>query len=225
MSIAATFGSGGGEPYARALRRDEQVLYLRDTASVALTGDRPLTMPIARWRDEADDVDRSLLSGHAGSVLDIGCGPARMVKAARDRGLFALGIDVSGTVVAMARKQGLPVIRRSVFDPLPREGSWDLALLVDGNIGIGGDVTSLLTRCAMLLTPAGTLVVEVDADHARDRQYDGTLTDMHGHQSASFPWAEIGSYALADRAAHAGMTCGQPWAFRERWFCRLARKA
>ena len=39
---------------------------------------------------------------------------------------------------------GGPALRRSVFDPLPGEGRWGTALLLDGNIGIGGDPRALL---------------------------------------------------------------------------------
>ena len=41
-AVFATFGSGGAEPYARALRRDDQVLYLRDIESDSLTPSRAM---------------------------------------------------------------------------------------------------------------------------------------------------------------------------------------
>ncbi|MDP9442781.1 MAG: hypothetical protein M3P34_11540, partial [Actinomycetota bacterium] len=54
----------------------------------------------------------------------------------------------------------------SVFGALPGEGRWATALLIDGNIGIGGDPVALLRRVAELLRPAGVVLVELDAPGA-----------------------------------------------------------
>ena len=62
----------------------------------------------------------------------------------------------------MTRRRGGVALRRDVFDPLPGEGRWSHVLLVDGNIGIGGDPGVLLRRCAGLLRRGGTVLVEVD---------------------------------------------------------------
>ena len=52
--------------------------------------------------------------------------------------------------------------RCSVFGAVPRSGRWDTALLVDGNIGIGGGPVPLLRRVAELLAPGGQGLVEVE---------------------------------------------------------------
>ena len=215
-----TFGSGGAEPYAHALRFEDEVLYLRDAGSSHTAPS--FSMDVSRWSDAADVTDLSLLVGARGSVLDIGCGPGRMVKAAAGRGLAALGIDVAQAAVDIATAAGLNVLHRSVFEPLPREGEWGLALLIDGNIGIGGDPLALLARTRELLDPAGAVIVEVHPDVDRDRAYEGTVIDIRGHQSANFPWAEVGQDTLESKARHVGLAPVHAWEAGARSFCRLA---
>ena len=217
MSTAlATFGSGGAEPYARALLRDDRSLFLHSGLH-----ETSFEMDLSRWSEDADATDFSLLADANGPVLDIGCGPGRMVKAAMGQGLAALGIDVSQTAIDIARESGLMVLKRSVFDRLPREGQWGSALLVDGNIGIGGDPTALLARCAELIAHDGAVIVEVHVDPERDRTYNGTLVDMHGYQSDEFPWAEVGRDALEEHGIRAGLRLAQAWVTDGRSFCRL----
>ena len=216
-----TFGAGGSEPYAQALQSDDNVLYLHGHRPG--TPARVSTMHAARWSAGADAVDRSLLAGVAGPVLDIGCGPGRMIQAAIDEGLDALGVDVSPTAVGIALAAGLVVLHRSVFDDIPLEGIWGTLLLVDGNIGIGGDPDALLERCATLLAADGVLVVEVHRDPEHDLAYEGTLRDAAGHTSDAFPWAEIGVSALRRRAARFGLLQVAEWTRDGRSFARLAR--
>jgi SAM-dependent methyltransferase len=219
---AATFGAGGSEPYARALRSDdENPLYLLEVLPEAAP--RSTTMDFARWNDAADQVDLHLLASVLGPVLDIGCGPGRMVQAALDLGLDALGIDVSSTVVELARHHGLPVFEGSVFERLPNEGGWQTVLLVDGNVGIGGDVDALLDRCHELLTPTGEIVVELHPDNDRDRTYTCRLVDSGGGHSEPFPWAEIGLTRITERAFLRGFALRQAWSSEDRSFCRLAK--
>ena len=215
-----TFGSGGAEPYAEALRRNDPVTLLLDDALGATSHS---TMDVARWNAGADDADLTLLRSVTGPVLDIGCGPGRMVRAAMDLGLEVLGVDVSPTAIEIATEAGLTVLQRSVFDAMPGEGGWQTALLVDGNIGIGGDVRAMLTRCLELLTPTGEIVVETHPDAGRDNTYTGTLVDARGGESEIFPWAEIGLRPMTTLAHELGLAVVQSWKIDGRTFCRLAR--
>jgi SAM-dependent methyltransferase len=227
IATFATFGAGGSEPYAQALRQhgslhqEERVLYLHDTE--ALLSAPTAAMDVSRWREDANIVDLSLIEHSTGGVLDIGCGPGRMVKAAMGLGLPALGIDVSDAAVDIASEAGLTVLHASVFEPLPTEGMWQLALLLDGNIGIGGDPTALLRRCRELISDDGVVVVEVHPDPVWDHTYSGTVVDIRGQQSACFPWAEIGRDALTVRAIDSGLRLLSAWETDGRSFCRYAK--
>ncbi|WP_116419101.1 class I SAM-dependent methyltransferase [Subtercola boreus] len=222
--MTPTFGAGGDEPYARALQNDGRLLLVPTARDgVTPTGTASLMMDVARWSAAADATDMSLIEEGSGPLLDIGCGPGRMVKAALTAGHSALGIDVSGAAIGVASAAGIPVLRASVFDPLPLEGEWMTLLLVDGNIGIGGDPTALLARCEELLSPTGCVLVEVQNDPSADRAYDCRVVGDDGSASASFPWAEVGSAALARRARSVGLRLVQSWTRDGRSFCRLGR--
>ncbi|MBC7519160.1 MAG: methyltransferase domain-containing protein [Microbacteriaceae bacterium] len=215
-----TFGAGGAEPYAHALRGgDDSQLFLSDAQR---EGQERVSMNVARWNASADPADLSLLAAASGPVLDIGCGPARMVIAALALGLNALGIDVSVAAIDNAADAGIPAVLGDVFDAVPSEGRWQTVLLVDGNIGIGGNVSALLARCGELVVPGGHIVVELHNQKSRDRSFTGLLVDTHGRQSAAFPWAEVGLTGVLSRSLGLGLTLLQTWTRDGRSFCRLA---
>jgi SAM-dependent methyltransferase len=213
-----SFGAGGTEPYANALLGDGQLHLVSESVRDSAA---PASYNLQKWTSEADLTDRALLAGETGPVLDIGCGPGRMLRAADDLGFCALGIDVSPTAVALARASGLPVVRRSVFDTVPREGEWGTALLLDGNIGIGGDPMTLLHRCRQLIAETGAIVIEVHTDSAADQCFSARVQDEHGGQSEAFPWAEIGRDALRRYADAAKLHLVRTWSSDGRTFCRL----
>ena len=93
------------------------------------------------------------------------------------------------------------MLHRSVFDPLPAEGTWGAVALFDGNIGIGGDPAVLLARGSELLRPGGRMIVETHADPKRHASFLAQLVHPAGARSAWFPWAEVGARA-ATRIAH-----------------------
>ncbi|MDJ0335927.1 class I SAM-dependent methyltransferase [Salinibacterium sp. G-O1] len=220
MSLAvATFGAGGAEPYASALRGGD-LLYLSDTRTSATTR---VTMDVSRWNADADHVDLTLLSRVTGPVLDIGCGPGRMVRAAMNLGMHAVGIDVSAAALEIAGSLGGSFFQGSVFDRVPGEGMWQTTLLVDGNVGIGGDIPSLLARCRDLLSATGEIVIELNADASHEEHYFAEVVDSHGNRSDSFPWAEIGLDRLCLMLDHLGLELVQSWEIDGRAFCRLAK--
>ncbi|MFD5617564.1 methyltransferase domain-containing protein [Streptomyces yangpuensis] len=210
----AAAGAWRADPYADALRAGQGPLYLRRHDGWLLP------LEVERWCAEPDAADSTVLARCTGPVLDLGCGPGRLVAALARLGHTALGVDVTPEAVTRTVRAGGSALCRSVFDPLPREGGWGTVLLIDGNIGIGGDPGALLRRTAELTASGGSLLVEVataDVDErVRVRVEDGT-----GGRGASFWWARLGSRALHAEAGAAGWTPCDTWQAAGRRFVHL----
>jgi len=118
---------------------------------------------------------------------------------------------------------GIPVLRRDVFGPVPRPGTWGAALLFDGNVGIGGDVPALLARLRDLLAPDGVAVAEVHSEQDRHERTLSRVVDARGRISAPFSWATVGEQPLV--AAATGFRLERAWSDGGRRFVRLRRTA
>jgi SAM-dependent methyltransferase len=193
---------------------------------VVLRADDGTALPLdpARWHADPTPAEEALLAALAAPVLDVGCGPGRLVLSLARRGAMALGVDPAPAAVALARGRGAAVLQRSVFDPLPGAGRWRTILLADGNVGIGGDPVRLLRRCRELLAPDGAVVVEVEApaSQAGWRQYRVRL-ERDGRSGPWFPWAVVGAGAIARLARSAGLELRrlEPIVEEGRWFAHL----
>ncbi|MFH9241960.1 class I SAM-dependent methyltransferase [Streptomyces anulatus] len=217
----------GADPYANALRTGRGPLFLRRSDGWLLPLD------VERWCSDAGSADLSALHRCEGPVLDIGCGPGRLVAELASLGHRALGIDVSEAAVARTRGLGGAALLRSVFDPLPGEGRWGTLLLLDGNIGIGGDPAALLDRAADLLGADGLLIAEtapvdvderirVRLDDGRDAT-DGRTAPASACDAEPFPWARIGTPALLRHARAGGWRTAGQWGAEGRTFVSLRR--
>ncbi|HSL08220.1 MAG TPA: class I SAM-dependent methyltransferase [Pseudonocardiaceae bacterium] len=175
-----------------------------------LVGDDGRILPVAvqRWLAPADGEDDWLLDRCIGPTLDLGCGPGRLVAELAGRGVPALGVDCSHSAVRQCHSRGAPVLHRDVFAPLPGEGRWHHVLLADGNIGIGGDPVRLLLRCAALLRPDGTMLVEAEHPGAGLWRGAARLQVAGAATGPWFPWAVAGLQTLAALAAQLGLRIG-----------------
>ncbi|MGI8558464.1 MAG: class I SAM-dependent methyltransferase [Solirubrobacteraceae bacterium] len=167
--------------------------------------------------DEADLLDRALAP-----VIDVGCGPGRHVLALSRRGVHTVGVDISPGAVELARRRGARVIEGSTFDRLPGAGSWGSALLLDGNIGIGGRPAGLLARIGALLRPGGTALVELEPPGTISETLRVRL-ESAAACSDFFPWARVGVDDVERLAASGGYALSECWCAGERWFAQLAR--
>jgi len=174
-----------------------------------------------RWLGGTDASDASVLDHAVGPVLDVGCGPGRHLVACRRRGLPALGVDLSAAAVDAARRRGADAVRGSVFGPVPHAGAWGTALLLDGNIGIGGTPHALLTRVRELLRPGGRVLVELDPPGGPSGPAMVRLESDETH-SGWFDWAHVAADEAHAVAGLAGLRVTASWDSGGRWFACLA---
>lgn len=200
-------GRGAGGP---------PIVRLRDGAAFEL--------PVDRYLSAADELDEHLLDGLEGPVLDVGCGPGRHLHALTARGVFALGVDLSPVAVELAIGGGGRAIVGDIFDDLPGSGTWRSALLLDGNIGIGGCPVRLLERLRALLADDGVLLVELGPPGSHTGGTQARLENQ-GRASAWFDWARVAADDFNRMARAGGFTVGDPWGNAGRWFavCRRDR--
>jgi SAM-dependent methyltransferase len=183
------------------------------------------TLPVAmeRYTSPADATDEQLLRDLSGPVLDVGCGPGRHLHALARRGVFALGVDLSPVAVQLACGGGGRAIVANIFDELPGAGSWRSALLLDGNIGIGGEPSRLLDRVRTLLSTGGEALVELEQPSATTVNTRARLESSRG-SSAWFPWARVAAPDIDQIALVAGLQPQDSWSERGRWFARLVKR-
>jgi SAM-dependent methyltransferase len=192
------------------------VLRLRDGTA--------LPLPLDRYLGPPDETDLALLGRVRGPVLDVGCGPGRHLHALLARGVFALGVDLSPAAVELATGRGARAVAGSVFGDLPGAGSWRTALLLDGNVGIGGGPARLLARIRALLREDGELLVELGGP---EEPTEAMLVRIETDDEISswFPWAKVSVSHVEGVAGPAGFEVHSQWAVGSRWFARLRRPA
>jgi SAM-dependent methyltransferase len=203
----------------------EEALHERAAWLVLRTEDgRGLPLPVARWCGRPDAADEELIRHCRGPVLDVGCGPGRLTVALTERGIPALGVDISPTAIARVRQAGALALHRSVVDPLPGQGRWATVLLADGNIGIGGLPARLLHRCAQLLAPGGRILIEAEPGNV-DEHMSAWLEHPDGRRGPAFPWARMGTAALVSAAAEASLDVIGQWRHADRAFVWATTRA
>jgi SAM-dependent methyltransferase len=205
-----------------------EALYARglggDAVFVRREDGQRIRLPLERWLGPMTAADHSALARACAPVLDVGCGPGRHVRALARRGILALGVDASPAASRYARRRGAQVFTGSVFDRVPGAGRWGSALLLDGNIGIGGRPDLLLRRVAALLGADGRVICELDAPAEPTTRELVRLEDAGQARSGWFPWARVSVESARRTAALAGLCLVESWCVQERWFAVLAAR-
>lgn len=209
-----------GAAFAAALRHQPGSHWLEQSDG------RRAPLSVRRWHGPPEPATAVVVARCDGPTLDVGCGPGRFTLALARAGRSALGVDVSARAVRLTRARGAVAIRRSVFAALPAEGRWHHVLLMDGNIGIGGDPVALLRRCRTLVHSTGTVLVELEPPgpglwrgHARltSRSIDGVL-----RRGTVFRWARLDTAAVHGVVGASGLAVRDTFAVGRRRFAELA---
>lgn len=179
-----------------------------------------IPLDVAAWSSPADEVEHRRLADVRGPVLDIGCGPGRLLVALAERGIPALGVDASPVAVGHAIDRRATALVRSVFDPLPGTGRWATALLFDGNVGIGGDPVRLLGRAADLVARGGRVLVETAPPGTTSRSLPVRI-ERGSDRSSWFPWALVAADDIGALGARAGLRQVDLVEDDGRWFAEL----
>ena len=177
-------------------------------------------LPLDRWLGPVDAADAEVLELAEPPVIDLGCGPGRHAAALRAGGTAALGVDLSPVAISIARRRGAAVVLGDLFTGVPDAGRWRTALLLDGNVGIGGAPEALLRRTRELLSPCGSALVELDAPGAPTYRTRVRI-EAPGVVSDWFAWARVGVDGIEALAHAAGLSAGEPFRAGARWFARL----
>lgn len=205
---------GAHTVYAAALQDTD------GTWQILMDGHPPRPMEVGRWTGPCTDVDERVLERAEPPVLDVGCGPGRHVRSLARRGVMALGIDASAAAIGIARRFGAPAILGSIFDEVPGAGTWGSALLLDDNLGIGGEPVRLLRRVHALLAPGGSVIVETDPPGGHTGSVMARLDGPAG-TSKPFPWAVVSSDGLTDVVQGTGLRVEDQWDDAGRHFALL----
>ena len=181
---------------------------------------RVIALPVERWWAHPSPEEAPVLDLALSATLDVGCGPGRHVIELGSRGVPAVGIDNAHGAAGVARRRGAEVLQRSIFDRIPNEGRWGTALLMDGNVGIGGDPDRLLRRCRALLREGGRALVELSAPG----EWTGSLKVRAAWADARtdwFRWACVSTDHIERMADACGFDTLDVWSGSGRWFARL----
>nr|MDT0659602.1 class I SAM-dependent methyltransferase [Micromonospora sp. DSM 115978] len=179
-------------------------------------------LPVERWHGRPERATRAVVTRCSGPTLDLGCGPGRLTHALSRAGVVAAGVDVSGRAVALTRARGVVAIHRDLFDPLPGEGRWAHAVLMDGNIGIGGDPVALLRRCRALLRRDGTVLAELERPGVGLwRGSAQVVADSGRPLGPPFRWARLDTSAVREVADASGLAVRDVFRCAGRWFGEL----
>ena len=121
------------------------------------------------------------------------------------------GLDFFSATLEAARAFG-PVQLAGAATVSPNYvGRSGTALLLDGNIGIGGEPATLLERARELLAPGGAVLSELDPPGARTGMTHVRL-EAPGVVSEWFPWAHVSVDTVAEAGAMGRHLCQSSFA-------------
>jgi hypothetical protein len=114
-----------------------------------------------------------------------------------------------------------PALLSDVFQPLPGMGCWQKVLLIDGNVGLGGDPRRILGPAAGLLGHGGRCAAEFDAEAIGIRASWIRLESAR-QVGPWFRWAWVGLDSAAMLAREVGLRMTRVQLIGERVVANMA---
>ena len=142
-----------------------------------------------------------------GPTIELGCGPGRLVARLVQRGHTRTG----HRPVARPRSDWpavavRPALLGDVFEPLPGIGRWQTVLLVDGNVGLGGDPLRSSWPRRRAAEPAADVVSPSSTPETIGIQVRWVRLESAREVGPWFRWASVGVDSAATLAAQVGLT-------------------
>lgn len=175
LLVVAPHGDGVRHPDgARAFRRRELARILRPLGKAETMTDQPfrwVAMAVQKPRGRARRPPRSRVERYRvtarlcrGRVIELGCGEGHLTKLVHDRGLEAVGVDLSRAKIRRAREAHPEVtfLEGDILTLSLPDESFDTAILAEVLEHVpepAGD--AMLERAWRLLRPGGRLIVSV----------------------------------------------------------------
>jgi SAM-dependent methyltransferase len=125
--------------------------------------------------DEWDDLERRVVDGARGKILDIGCGAGRHALYLQNKGFDVTGIDNSPGAIKVCKLRGL---KRAIVRPIQEIGkfktnSFDTILMLGNNFGLFGDAENarlILEEMARITTPEAQIIAGTRNPYITDKK-------------------------------------------------------
>jgi SAM-dependent methyltransferase len=205
----------GAEP-VEIVERDDGFI------SASVLGPGLYLAPFRRWPAH----HRRAMRFVRGRVLDVGCGGGRVCLHLQERGLEAIGIDVSPGAIEACRRRGIRDARQVAIEDIDeRLGLFDTVVMLGNNFGLFGSAAKakrLLKRFHTLTTERGRIVAETrdvtgtdDPAHLRYQKRNRARGRLNGQirlrvrfREHTTPWFD---YLMVSRSELAQILSGTGW--------------
>jgi SAM-dependent methyltransferase len=143
---------------------------------------------------------RSAVGGRPVRLLDVGCGKGFFVKACRDAGIDASGIDLSQAAIEVARDDlGVPAVCGRIEDATQQLGSFDVVTLWATIEHLPNPLTTLST-IRSVLPPGGWFFLDTGTGHDLLECLLPGLTQWYDPPQHVFVFSPAGMKCLLSRA-------------------------
>lgn len=125
-------------------------------------------------RDELEKFEKDALNFATGKILDVGCGPGRVLKYLQNKDFDVTGFDVDSAAIQLCKERGLENVFVGDFNNIEQFGVFNTILFMNRTICTAGTLEAvklILQKCYMCCLNNGILIFdsyEVKAELAKE---------------------------------------------------------